>query len=220
MIKNIRIIGDVHGKYQEYLNLIKNVDLSIQVGDLGFYYDFLNEVDSNKHIVILGNHDNYDESKRFPKHLLSAYGWIEFNEFKFFYVRGAFSIDWKLREQKRINQEWPRTWWQNEELSQAELNDALYWYEKHRPDFVITHEAPRSVIHNITDGRVLIKFGYDPLTFTTRTSDTLEKMFKIHQPKTWVFGHYHRSASFKVGNTNFQCLAELEYKDFVYETIS
>ena len=35
----VRIIGDVHGKYEEYLLLLSAADYSVQIGDMGFSYN-------------------------------------------------------------------------------------------------------------------------------------------------------------------------------------
>lgn len=208
----VRLISDIHGNWQKYLSIIAGAEYSIQVGDLGFWYEYLEKVDADKHICIPGNHDNYDEIKNYP-HFLPTYGKRSHGGLDFFYVRGAFSIDWKLRIERELQGIWPKTYWEQEELSVIKLENAVRVYEKTKPDIVITHAAPRSVVKYVTDGRVLKNFGFDPETFTTRTEEALDAMFEIHQPKLWVHGHYHRSVKFKVGKTQFQCLAELEFVD-------
>ena len=39
-----------------------------------------------------------------------------------------------------------------------------------------------------------------------RTEKTLGEMFKIHQPKLWIFGHWHRKFDQKILGTQFICL--------------
>ena len=51
------IIGDVHGKINEYLQLIKNRKHSIQLGDFGVGFVDIPELPIN-HRFIRGNHDN------------------------------------------------------------------------------------------------------------------------------------------------------------------
>ena len=52
-MNTLRLIGDVHGKYDAYLDLIKEADYSIQLGDLGLDYFFLSQVDYKKHKLII-----------------------------------------------------------------------------------------------------------------------------------------------------------------------
>ncbi len=208
----MRVIGDVHGKYREYLEIIKDVDYSFQLGDFGFYYDFLKGVNALKHRFGAGNHDNHDDLVNWS-HWIGKYGPYSHGWVQYFWVGGGYSIDQEYRRKKERLMEWPKTWWDNEELTQDELDEAIELYEEFRPEIMISHEAPRSVVSYITDGRVLKDWGFDPDTFTTRTSEALQKMFEIHQPKRWIFGHFHRSVQFEVNGTNFRCLKELEYID-------
>jgi predicted phosphodiesterase len=94
----VRIIGDVHGNYQKYLEIIKESEYSIQIGDLGLNYDFFkkNNVNSNNHVFFGGNHDNYDTINSCNNNL-GDFGFKQLGDFKFFFVRGAWSIDNKLR---------------------------------------------------------------------------------------------------------------------------
>ena len=73
MITNLRIIGDVHGKYEPYHRLLRKTKFTIQVGDFGFDYSTLTTVDSKHHRILGGNHDNYDKIEKCP-HYLGDYG--------------------------------------------------------------------------------------------------------------------------------------------------
>jgi len=42
----ITFIGDVHGRIPEYLDLIKDCEYSIQLGDMGFDYSLLKNIDA------------------------------------------------------------------------------------------------------------------------------------------------------------------------------
>ena len=141
----IRIIGDVHGKFHAYKEIIKDVEYSIQLGDFGFakeWYSLVtHKVDSKRHKIIPGNHDDYKgirEQYTFGK----GYGEIDFHGFKFFFVRGAWSIDWSYRVAGV-------SWWEEEQLSYSTLMDAMNEYEKIKPDIMITHECPKIGIDNI-----------------------------------------------------------------------
>ena len=58
MNNTINIIGDVHGKVDEYKDIISNLDYSVQIGDMAFDYSDIKIDDHHK--ILLGNHDNYD----------------------------------------------------------------------------------------------------------------------------------------------------------------
>lgn len=206
------VLGDVHGKYRKYLEIIDKYKESVCLGDFGFDYKILNNI-SKKHRIIAGNHDNHDEKDKYP-HFLGKFGKNKTGDVSFFFVSGAFSIDWK---QRLKYEQWPtcgeKSWWADEELTQQELEKAVNEYDKCKPKIVLTHEAPRSVAKLIGNPCFLRNFGYDPNKFTTRTSEALEVMFKIWQPKLWIFGHFHRSWTKVINNTKFRCLNELEFID-------
>jgi predicted phosphodiesterase len=214
----LRIIGDVHGKFQEYIKLTKDCDYSIQVGDVGFDYNELKRVDSNKHKVIGGNHCNYDQYYSSPHVVESTattgkskdFGSAFHGGLNFFFVRGGFSIDWKQR-QRSFLMGGAKTYWDNEELSMEEMEMALWLYQKMKPDVVITHECPRSISKHVGDNKILEMFGYNPDRFTTKTSELLEMMFQSHQPKQWYFGHYHNNWYAEINGTQFRCVDELSY---------
>ena len=69
----IRLIGDVHGNFGPYLKKACEASHSLQVGDFGFGYDCLNVLDSEKHKVLLGNHDNLILAKESP-YVLGDFG--------------------------------------------------------------------------------------------------------------------------------------------------
>lgn len=189
----MRLIGDVHGKHDRYLPLISGVKESIQVGDFGFKYDVLNQVDSVNHRILAGNHDNHDLWPTYP-HFLGNYG----NWRNWYYVRGGRSVDKELRTEN-IN------YWPQEELSLREMCSAADDYAKARPEFVVTHECPAFLI---------APFGNKGYSVTAQF---LQRLFDIHRPKIWVFGHHHRSFTQYFGETKFICLNELETVDVCSE---
>jgi hypothetical protein len=195
---DMRIIGDVHGHYSDYLDLISNRKSSVQVGDFGFDYDVLNHIDHNHHKIVGGNHDNYDIIKDCP-HYLGDFGSANVDGIKFFFIRGELSVDAHLRTEG-IN------WWREEELTITEGYAAIDAYDKARPDFVISHGCPI---------RVMEEFITNPAKKInkSRTSQLLDSMFEIHKPKFWVFGHHHNSKTIKFDDCFFYCLNELEFID-------
>jgi len=214
----LRIIGDVHGKFQEYIALTKGCDYSIQVGDMGFDYSELKAINEDNHKFIGGNHDNYDKYYA-SSHVIEStgttgkskdFGTATHGGLDFFFLRGGFSIDWKQR-QKSFLMGGAKTYWDNEELSIEEMEMALWQYQKMKPDVMITHECPRSISKHVGDNKILGMFGYNPDRFTTKTSELLEMMFQYHQPKQWYFGHYHNDWYDEINGTQFRCINELSY---------
>lgn len=193
----ITVIGDVHGKYDRYHKIIRRTEdypYTVQLGDFGFRYDTLDNVDSTKHLIIPGNHDNYDRCYNYP-HFLGDYGYTSLNKVEFFYYRGAYSID---RQYRTIGIDW----WENEQVDIEGFMKARELYYTVKPDIVITHDAPMDIVP------YLLPLGSK--IYENNTNWSLSELFKIHQPKIWLFGHYHQSWNMKVDGTNFKCLNELE----------
>jgi hypothetical protein len=126
-----------------------------------------------------------------------------------FFVRGAWSVDHLHRKKS-----WPyKTHWKEEELSPARMEEAYKLYCEVKPDFVLTHDAPLSVIG-------LMKLQPFPPDWCfeigpQRTPKLLERMHQFHQPRTWIFGHFHKHFVEYVRGTYFRCLPELKYMDFM-----
>lgn len=191
----LRIIGDVHGHITPYRNLVRKSKYSIQLGDLGWSNNpenplaFMNDLDPDFHKVIGGNHDYYteDESGKLKQtpHFLGDFGVFKVPGFgDIFFVRGELSIDKKHRTENE-------TWWRREELSQREGIDALERYAALRPSFVITHGCPSSVTEHIANTSWDIQSEWG-VSLPSSTAQLLQQMWEIHQPKTWIFGHYHK----------------------------
>jgi hypothetical protein len=205
----LRIIGDVHGRLGRYVELAKEAEYSIQVGDCNFNYDYLRRtLDPVRHRIIAGNHDNYTEGlpDQFilqSPHFLGDYGIYTVPGFgDIFYLRGGYSIDWQMR-MEGID------WWKKEEMDYSKLLEAIEFYKQKKPDFVITHECPKSLIPEFA---TIKGKEFKP----SRTAEALEQMldFQYHKPKRWIFGHHHQDKIIEVNGTIFQCLAELSYVDF------
>lgn len=178
------IIGDVHGQYNQYLQLLIGEEKSIQLGDLGFDYTPLANLPLT-HRFIQGNHDNYDIK---DPHALGDYGQHE----GFYYIRGAKSIDRNARVEGV-------DWWRNEELSYLEFSHAIAQYATTKPDIMLSHDCPHSVCLN--------HFGY---TDHSPTRMALQVALEHHRPKLWIFGHHHKSLDVTIDGTRFICLNILE----------
>lgn len=196
-MRELTIIGDVHGKLSQYKSIIDNCDFSICVGDFGFKKEwdwYLEKVVPNSsgfHYINPGNHDYgpymNDES-------ISLGNFSEFCKFGIFTIRGAKSIDKYLREEGT-------DWFPNEELTYQESLEAFDRYAEMRPKIVISHDCPQ-----------FLRNRWFGITDKSITSSLLNAMWEEHQPEMWIFGHHHKSQSEVCGDTIFTCLAELETK--------
>jgi predicted phosphodiesterase len=206
----LRFIGDIHNHQDRYLQLIEGLDQSMQVGDLADDFEFLRDV-SPAHKFIGGNHDNYPRMMAWDKgHHLGHYGVHEFPGFgPVFYVRGAASIDWKI---KRAYVDW----WPEEQLSYGQCLEAIALYEQVKPEVVVSHDCPMFFVPEVTSNQIMVTFGYAPGAMQTTTNAMLDRMYGIHQPKLHVFGHYHKSVDRMVGQTRFVCVAAQKCIDLEY----
>jgi predicted phosphodiesterase len=207
----IRLIGDVHGHFNEYLSLAQQSQYSIQLGDFGFQYDILDKLNPKYHKVLGGNHDNYDILPFVP-HNLGNYGMSCLEDLEFFFIRGAFSIDVKYRL-KHMQCGASKMWWENEELAYVELLAMIEEYKEIKPSVVLTHTAPYEIIRKIGNPHILKGWGFDPNHHHPRTQMALQECFEYHQPDIWIFGHMHQSTNLVLNGTSFTCLNELEYID-------
>ena len=160
------------------------------------------------HKILAGNHDNYEEKDgKFilqTPHFLGDFGvYTVPNYGDFFFVRGGYSIDWKYRKEGR-------DWWAKEQLSYSQGLEALKLYEAIKPNFVISHECPTSVIDLVAIGKTWNGEVIRP----SSTAELLDQMWEIHKPKMWIFGHFHRDWTDLIEGTTFCCLDELNYMDF------
>lgn len=205
----LRLIGDVHGKMQEYIPLAQEAENTIQLGDLDFSYSPLVEhLDPIKHRVLGGNHDNYEvvdgKFHKQPSHFLGDYGVHNIPGVgDFFFVRGGHSID-KSARHEGID------WWPGEQLSYSDAARALEEYRKVLPALMLSHECPASIIDMLAGFKTWDGAPIRP----SMTANVLEQMFNIHKPLLWVFGHHHKAFDMTVEGTRFVCLPELACFDF------
>ena len=209
-MKTIRVIGDVHGKFKPYRNLIRDVPQSIQVGDMGVGFRGYNldrelvwrtnppysAMSEGDHKFIRGNHDNPTVCRQ-QKHWIPDGTAVD----GIYCLGGAVSIDRAYRTEGL-------DWWPDEELSYAELDRMIDDYAALKPDVVVTHDCPESMATAL-----MAAFNKTKIADGSRTRVALEQMLHTHQPRLWLFGHWHVSLSFMVGRTTFRCLDELEFAD-------
>ena len=188
----LTIIGDVHGLTDQYIKIARKREYSLQIGDMNFSYTHMKALDPDKHKFFAGNHDNYDLVGSCPNNI-GDYGYRNIDGVSFFFVRGGISTDRHMRTEGK-------SWWRNEELSYREASEAVQMYREYKPDLMITHQPPESVVAPMGFHRI----------FPSLTGQLLNELLDIHRPKIWVFGHMHISWEGKIGNTKFKCLNELE----------
>jgi predicted phosphodiesterase len=191
-------IGDIHGKWRHYMDIISSAENTIQVGDFGI--GFKNPValetveekmTKGNHKFIRGNHDNPVLCKEHDL-LIDDGSYDCANDM--FHMGGAWSPD-RARRIEGIN------WWEDEQLSTAELSQCIDAYATAKPRIVVTHDCPESVAYDS------FHFYHGP---GSRTRQALEAMFECHQPEIWIFGHWHSSLDYTKNGTRFICLNELE----------
>lgn len=193
------IIGDVHGKFLEYYNILLKLPInsvSLQLGDFGLGFAGIPDpkpLYTPNHKFFRGNHDNPQICKSHPNYAIDYGMWNGV-----FIVAGADSID-KQDRTPGIS------WWPDEQLSLEEMKDCLEQYMAAKPDIIISHDAPFKLYHRLC--RRISEFGPP---HPTATSLLLNEMYMAHQPKLWVFGHWHQSKVIQMEITKFVCLSELE----------
>ena len=215
----VLVIGDVHGKIGGYFDRITKFldrhkhladeDLySIQLGDFGFGDTYMQSknrfersrrLDSDKHVFLGGNHDDYDEYDE-AVGSLGDFGQVPFIENSFF-VRGAKSID---EDARTVGHDW----WRAEELGWKRSKEAIERYVEVEPEVMFSHDAPQSVAGQMFPSKT---------NFETHTGKMLEEMFKRHKPEKWLFGHWHKTKTMNIDETAFQCLGELETINLIQE---
>jgi hypothetical protein len=211
---SLRLVGDVHQKMQQYINIVKDCEYSFQIGDMGFNYNQLYNLDSNRHKFGKGNHDLYIDGEvgdaANPPHCIGDYGLFNLGGLEFFFIRGERSIDWRYRT-LGID------FFEEEELSDREMYKCLDLYAKTKPNLVISHGCPARLIPEFSR---ITSFDGEILT-PSKTAWFLDHLYEIHQPSHWAFGHYHNDKFIYFNNNNkstkFRCLGELSYVDLETE---
>ncbi len=189
------IIGDVHGKFNEYKIKTTYHDETIQLGDFGFkdtHDKFLKEIytEENNHLILFGNHDYYPYLDK--EYSLGDYIYMLKDDI--FCIRGAESIDKKYRT-LGID------WFPDEEISYGKWPPIIEAFKKAKPKIVVTHDCPE-----------IVRVEFFGITNKSLTSSGLQRCLEEHHPEKWIFGHHHYSIQEKITgySTEFICLKELE----------
>jgi hypothetical protein len=190
----VAFISDVHGKWDVYEELCKKYANTIQVGDfgMGFEYETRREAPrlSLNHRFIRGNHDSPQKCYSHPNFIKD--GTIEtIGSTKVMFIGGAWSSDQYRRTEGK-------NWWRDEECSYADFQKFLDLYEAEKPDLMVTHDCP-------SDFAKLYLLGAHKPPYPSVTGNALMVMHNIHQPKNWVFGHWHSDICQEHNGTVFHC---------------
>jgi len=207
-MSKLTIIGDVHGKVEDYLVTIKQKEYTVQIGDMGFKDSYnkikkytgnegMLNVDMTNHRFIPGNHDDYDN---LPWYAWISYGKRKFGGYEFFFARGAYSIDHHHRIPNI-------SWWPNEELSHIQCNSCIEEYANTKPEIMLTHDCPWRAYPKV------MSHHFHSEQKPSVTAELLDRLFEIHQPKLWIHGHHHKTLTYNIGHTKFMCLNELQWVD-------
>jgi hypothetical protein len=203
-------IGDVHGHFDAYKRIIKQVKGTHQVGDLGVGFKRQNGYGGERwyenppHALMTkqgatfnrGNHDNPGVCRKHSQCIPD--GTVKDD---MMFVGGAISIDRKYRTENY-------DWWPDEECTPEQFRLFRETMATVQPNCMVTHDCPRSIYPMLVSHH---------LKDRARTPDELEAMWQIHKPKVWIFGHHHKSFDAVVDGTRFVCLAELEVKEINWE---
>lgn len=219
----VTLIGDAHGKFDQYYNIVKNKEYSIQLGDFGFTKEWAKlgyyRLPSDSHKIIGGNHDCYTTAPHSP-HYLGDFGEVVLGGITAFFIRGGLSIDRVYRIGEELSGG-PKTWWSQEELSFSQMIECLALYEQVKPDIVLSHVPAAQFTHTILGNNsdaVLQRFKFHR---GFRESHQLlgDELIKIHKPKIWASGHLHSSFQGVVNGVYLLALNELETFDLTMDVV-
>ena len=199
----LTFIGDCHARFQELNEITQNTpNTTIQIGDLGlgFGRDELYKP-SKKDLFFRGNHDDPAVCKKF-KNCLGEWGYKE--EWNLFFLAGGDSIDKQFRT-VGLN------WWRDEEISEKHYDTIEDNYLHNKPRIVTTHCPPEDLLS------LLFKGKYK--TIPSKTGCFLSRLFELHKPDLWIFGHMHNSVDMIINNTRFVSLDVLETVELDTETL-
>jgi hypothetical protein len=206
-------VGDVHGEWKMLNRAIEKIgdDDIILLGDIdigifvqkGFHGStkrmayYPKEFPSNVKFI-RGNHDNPEVSNKHPN-CLGEYGVFEMGGHKIGYLAGGYSLDYMYRTEGV-------DWWRNEELPMAELYKALDLFEAEKPDVMISHEAPCSLVKTLFSGQDL---------YPSRTNQLLDAvLLSVKSINHWFCGHYHFTHDKFFCGVEFHILNRMEFRHF------
>jgi Calcineurin-like phosphoesterase len=140
------LIGDVHGQIDRYLSLLATLPpgaRSIALGDMYIGRPGVSLPPMEpRHTFLQGNHDDPARCKAHPN-FLGRFGYLPDDDV--FYVSGAQTASWRVLQNSKY-------WYADEELSEAEFEQAIDLYTKVRPRVLIAHEFPQEAVPVLLQG--------------------------------------------------------------------
>ncbi len=214
MKRDVYLIGDIHGKFNQLIELLHPIQDSILVcvGDFGIGFEKTFDAEMaildyiNKQMISSGNtfhviRGNHDDPKYFSKEMedmdfsqlkFSVYNSFELAGYKTLFVGAAISIDRSGRKEGKAISPIP-----------TDLPNDIF-------ELIITHNAPNFVnhsSHNLYD-----ELGNPVKTDVLNDRKILDDLYERQKKtvKKWFYGHFHNSQFMNLENTHFRCLDELE----------
>lgn len=207
------IIGDIHGKYEQYYSIASQEKSSIQLGDFGFEEAWTklgySNLNPELHKVGPGNHDPHNIIENHP-FFLGRYGQKIVDNIDFFWIGGALSIDMVYRVGAWMNGA-ARTWYSNEQLNYHEMMACQTQYTLIRPRILLSHACPAHIIDLLGGNKkpnIMHQYGWGA-NYHDMTSQFLDFLYTLHTPEIHIFGHHHVSFHEVINGTEFICLPEL-----------
>lgn len=242
----ILLLGDVHAAFTRFGTVVikamdYGVDAVIQVGDFGFWHQYLKDVVFDFPIpiyVIDGNHENHEWLYKQPHEEWSKKNFnfmkrgsiLEMGSSIVGFVGGAMHADRK--QEGSIDKRTTNYLLNVEEKEIAQKFNSLY-----QPlDLLVTHSCPHSIGVGMTGHPALIplinEFVIDRMGVSVGSirdcgEEVLKQLWEDldHKPKNWAFGHFHSRVMREVGNTTFVCCGCTDSSDgvpyiipFIYDT--
>lgn len=208
----IDVVADIHGAHHVLRAWAQTTDADVilQLGDFGVmpnagYTIAPGRAYETPTMFIPGNHDDHDWLRTphletlLPTNLsyLGRVGCFTLGPWTVAYLGGGYSID---RDQRVEGVDW----WRDEEPTLREVEQ----FATYRPDLVITHEAPLTIIEAI--------FNYNIYTgnSTSQMLDNLLRHVPDFQPKVWLFGHHHPHSIESVRHNGITFIALPEFTGY------
>lgn len=208
----VALIGDIHGEFRALQELLKRVpaDASvIQVGDFGIWPHKLKEwVDPGRPIMFLdGNHDapidlvtgEWKNAQYLPRGTV-----LELGDSVVLTCGGATSVDRTWRGHRSLES---HGWFEEEEVTERNIHDALRNLAGRKPGLMITHTPPERIIKRNFPPEGLLMFGHDPTTWRDLSAINIETLWDAVGNPPLVCGHMHRSLV--VGNVRILDINEV-----------
>lgn len=209
----VYVTGDTHGTKYLAKILPKNLekyekgDIIFITGDFGLIYRCANEELEEKYLRVLnesglvfcfidGDRENYDRLAKYPVTQWNGGKVHKIKENIYHLLRGEiYTVDDKkilclggastVFKERTIEH---RTWWKEENISEADINNALYNLKLRnmKVDYILTHTCPLNAGFMIQEDEI------DALKLQDENCLKLEKIYENAEFKKWCFGHFHK----------------------------